>query len=348
MKTNSIILFSFGLICSLLSSCAIIFKGSVRPVHITSFPSGATVAVNGVVAGKTPLTYQIVRSKQKPVITLEKSGYQPISTTVKRSLRPIVYLDFLYGMVYGGIVDIMSGYAYHYTPYTEVVLEPKVKGSKPIMKTYTKKDHFYISTYDGKFIVCQPYIHGNSVKTWYKEATTAKKMKMNTKDIKEFKDIIELEKERKFKTYYDELAKTNLLSIADSRIFTTAMYKYTFERPDKAKSKYLRPFIVALAKDSIEIRHVEFSQQAVTGNGATTAGSRYKYTYLFINDKYVETIDDDNFGSIVMRYFGDCSLVKRMNKESLLEIKNINTIGLIYRTYCGDKPRATFSDTPTF
>jgi hypothetical protein len=61
------------------SGCATIIASRTDPYMIYSTPPGATVAVNGVPIGVTPVTVMVDKTKQAPPVTLSLPGYPPQS-----------------------------------------------------------------------------------------------------------------------------------------------------------------------------------------------------------------------------------------------------------------------------
>jgi hypothetical protein len=102
LKTLSAIL-----IVIMLSGCAI-------PTVIKSKPEGATVYIDNIKMGKTPLTYSdtAILGSQKP-IRIEMNGYKPLDTVIRKDqLKP----GPLVGAVFAGVPGLWAlGYAEEYT-----------------------------------------------------------------------------------------------------------------------------------------------------------------------------------------------------------------------------------------
>jgi hypothetical protein len=85
-------------VISVFVICIMLLTGCVSSTLIQSNPSGAKVYVNGALAGTTPYKYKdskIVGTKTS--IRLEKEGYKPLSTYIKRNEQADV------GAIIGGI-----------------------------------------------------------------------------------------------------------------------------------------------------------------------------------------------------------------------------------------------------
>jgi len=68
----------------LSSSCATIMRGSRQWIPVTSSPARATVSINGVQKGATPLGIRLARNKKNQVIRIESPGYNPFEIRVER------------------------------------------------------------------------------------------------------------------------------------------------------------------------------------------------------------------------------------------------------------------------
>lgn len=82
-------------ICALLSplliiSCGSIVNGSKQSVGFSSSPDGATVSIDGMPRGRTPITIELERDEDHTVrITLP--GYYPYSATLTHSVSGWVW-----------------------------------------------------------------------------------------------------------------------------------------------------------------------------------------------------------------------------------------------------------------
>ncbi len=74
---------------------------------MTSDPIGATVIVNGVQQGVTPLEIRLARKEKDQVIRIESPGYNPIEIRPKRKLSagPIAG-NFLIGLIPGMVAAV--------------------------------------------------------------------------------------------------------------------------------------------------------------------------------------------------------------------------------------------------
>lgn len=104
-----------------LSGCATMFCGSSEDVKIESFPSGASVFVNGKKVGKTPLEVEMNRDSH-PLIVLKKEGYADTRVQIKDEWNGTTMLNALFfpGIPFGfpitgWIIDTRSGATREYT-----------------------------------------------------------------------------------------------------------------------------------------------------------------------------------------------------------------------------------------
>lgn len=90
--------------------CTTIARGRKQRIPVTSVPPGATVIVDGVEQGATPLEIKLARKKKGSVIRIESPGYQPVEIQTKRRFpTPNVIINvFMGGMVGYEIAQLIS------------------------------------------------------------------------------------------------------------------------------------------------------------------------------------------------------------------------------------------------
>ena len=106
------------IICILLiqlTGCATIMHTSRQEVGISSQPSGATVFVNGVEGGRTPLSMNLKR-KNLHFIKIELDGYLPYEITLTRKTSGWIWGNIIFGGLIGLAVDAITGGMYKLTP----------------------------------------------------------------------------------------------------------------------------------------------------------------------------------------------------------------------------------------
>lgn len=98
-----------------VAGCATIMHGSHQDVGIGSSPTGASVMIDNVQNGMTPVIAKLTR-KDNHVITITMPGYAPFSATVTRSVSGWVWGNLVFGGLIGLAVDGISGGIYKLTP----------------------------------------------------------------------------------------------------------------------------------------------------------------------------------------------------------------------------------------
>lgn len=123
MKKIALVGFGLG-VAVLFSGCAGMFSGKTQIVTIKSEPEGATVLINGMEHGKTPLTTSIGKSKDL-LLTVRKDGFKDVSMPMNTAFDPMALVGL---MSYGFPIttDVQSGTAYQVSPnYYSVELKKK-------------------------------------------------------------------------------------------------------------------------------------------------------------------------------------------------------------------------------
>lgn len=100
---------------SMLSSCATIMHGTRQNIGISSNPSNATIFVDGMYMGATPLVVSMTRYDNH-IVRIELDGYQPYEATFTRQVSGWVFGNVIFGGVIGLAVDALSGGLYQLTP----------------------------------------------------------------------------------------------------------------------------------------------------------------------------------------------------------------------------------------
>jgi len=95
--------------------CATIIQSPRQQVSIGSAPSGATVSIDNVQRGKTPLVAELKR-KDSHVLRIELAGYQPYEATLHRKVSGWVWGNIVFGGLIGLAVDAVSGSMYKLSP----------------------------------------------------------------------------------------------------------------------------------------------------------------------------------------------------------------------------------------
>jgi hypothetical protein len=118
MKTNGIIarsLLALVGMLALMPGCATIMHGTTQSIGISSTPTGASVSVDNISHGQTPVVTPLSR-KDNHIVKVEFAGYQPFEATVTRSVSGWVVGNLVFGGLIGLGVDAISGGLYTLGP----------------------------------------------------------------------------------------------------------------------------------------------------------------------------------------------------------------------------------------
>ena len=110
-------LLSFAIPLVVASGCATIVQGENQSVPVETTPSGASVIVNGIDMGQTPLVLDLKRGDDH-TIEFQLDGYRTSALRLNKSLDfvpAVVGNVFSWGLI-GIVVDFASGAAYELEP----------------------------------------------------------------------------------------------------------------------------------------------------------------------------------------------------------------------------------------
>lgn len=99
----------------LLSSCATIISGSRQKVRIASEPAAATVYINAIEVGKTPVHKNLKRNQAYELV-LKLDGYKPYKTKLEKKFNAWYVGNILFGGLVGLIVDPITGAMFKLKP----------------------------------------------------------------------------------------------------------------------------------------------------------------------------------------------------------------------------------------
>jgi len=103
-------IFGPGLVLAiLLSGCATIMAGGPDHVPVSTNPPGATVFVDNVPVGTTPMLVSLDRQRSQGVIRLELAGFMPITMVRTKSINGWFWANLCIGGVIGIVVDLVTG-----------------------------------------------------------------------------------------------------------------------------------------------------------------------------------------------------------------------------------------------
>jgi PEGA domain len=98
-----------------ITGCASIMHGTTQDVGITSVPTGASVSIDNIPHGRTPVIAALSR-KDSHLVRMELAGYHPFEATLTRAVSGWVWGNLVFGGVIGVGVDAISGGFYSLTP----------------------------------------------------------------------------------------------------------------------------------------------------------------------------------------------------------------------------------------
>jgi len=124
------------------SGCSSIISGNTQRVTFQSIPTGATVNINGLPYGITPMTTMLER-KNGQTMKVSKSGYKTYIASMETTVNPSFWgnLIFAEGSISGSTVDGISGAMYAYAPSQFLVtLELEGTTKVEVSTQQSKKD----------------------------------------------------------------------------------------------------------------------------------------------------------------------------------------------------------------
>ena len=96
----------------LATGCAGVINGTDQDMTFRSDPEGATIMVDGLERGKTPLTISLKKSQYKTV-TFKKDGYKDQSIELTKEMDTVAFLNIFWDL---STTDAMTGALYEYKP----------------------------------------------------------------------------------------------------------------------------------------------------------------------------------------------------------------------------------------
>lgn len=118
------------------AGCASIISGTTQEISFHSNPEGATVTVDGVALGKTPMRYPLKKSKHRSV-AFELDGYKKLSLPLDSRLAGWFWGNIVFGGLVGSTTDGISGAANEYAPNQFMVTLQPLQANR--METETLK-----------------------------------------------------------------------------------------------------------------------------------------------------------------------------------------------------------------
>jgi len=104
-----------GMVALLTAGCATVIHGTRQGVGISSTPTGASVSIDNVQSGTTPV-FAKLRRKENHVVQISLPGYQRTDLTLTSSVSGWVWGNIAIGGLIGLAVDAISGGMYKLSP----------------------------------------------------------------------------------------------------------------------------------------------------------------------------------------------------------------------------------------
>ncbi len=129
------------LMAAFTSGCATFTKSESQPVAFSSEPQGATVSINGVPSGITPVTIMITRKYGDQTCAITRDGYQTEQFKLQKHVAGMTFGNIIFNpavAIIGVGVDVATGKATNYQESVQVKLIPLL--SKPDVAKTPMKD----------------------------------------------------------------------------------------------------------------------------------------------------------------------------------------------------------------
>jgi hypothetical protein len=104
-----------GMVAFLATGCATVIHGTRQDVGISSTPTGASVTIDNLQSGSTPV-FAKLRRKENHVVRISLPGYQATDLTLTSSVSGWVWGNVAIGGLIGLAVDAISGGMYKLSP----------------------------------------------------------------------------------------------------------------------------------------------------------------------------------------------------------------------------------------
>ncbi len=144
MKRLNSLLLAAAVAAMFCTGCASVVHGfTPAGIQIRSDPNGARILLDGENVGTTPKTI-LPSNRGEHTLRLEKDGYQPVETTVVKSVDHWIWGNFLIGGLIGFTIDSVDGHWSKCRPNEwDVALMPaseRSKGSGTVPSDFERED----------------------------------------------------------------------------------------------------------------------------------------------------------------------------------------------------------------
>jgi len=91
------------------SGCATIMAGGPDRIPVSTNPPGATVFVDNIPVGQTPVMITLDRQHSSGVIRIELPGFAPVSIVRSTSINGWFWANLCIGGLLGIVIDLVTG-----------------------------------------------------------------------------------------------------------------------------------------------------------------------------------------------------------------------------------------------
>lgn len=144
------------------TGCASIVSGSRQKISFKSNPEGALVKFNGEVIGNTPITTNLSRKLQGPIVSFEKAGYKKETFQLKNGINGWYWGNIIIGGYFGSTTDSMTGAVNSYSPdkfdVTLTPIDPNQATGPAETRAYVMANYKYL--FDELNTKRGPYLSG--------------------------------------------------------------------------------------------------------------------------------------------------------------------------------------------
>jgi hypothetical protein len=291
----------------LFGSCATIYSGRQDYVHIATYPSGASVKINGKNMGQTPLTMTVNRSVAGKNVSLELPGVGGKDFRLMRKINPWFILDAPTG--FGALVDIASGSVVRYRPrFYEIPLADSLQKAM----YFNLNDNFFVQDRNNRTTYCKPLLLEDASAFAFLfnsfENLESKPVKIKIRDVQRFKCI--------------KQETSNFFLITLYKRYYDVIYERHPINPEKPGKNHV--FMEMLLKNG-DFRLVVLNNESVTFDGGHSPnGINHKSTYYLYNgNTFVTEITRSNYKSELLLYFANYQDVVQKLRAGKLPFRHL-------------------------
>lgn len=143
-----------------MAACATLFTGTKDTITFESNPSGATLLIDGLEVGETPLTVPVKRSISDKTVILRMDGYRDRAFTLSKEFNLISILNL--SNIFGWGIDAVTGAAMKYDRFNyEIDLERRAAMAQELGVNYVVLADELIQDDAGNWII--PRTFGGTV-----------------------------------------------------------------------------------------------------------------------------------------------------------------------------------------